>query len=105
MGTQASRWSQEARDLIKEGDLAASTTRKYQTYLQHLLEWCKQEKRPFPFGGTKEDAAAMADYLEERSKTLKRPGITIKTIRGAANSLAAALNIQSPMGDAAIAKL
>ncbi len=104
-GTHADGWSQKARDLIKEGDLSKSTTRKYQTYLQHLLLWCKQKERPFPFGGTKEDEATMADYLEDRTKSLERPGITIKTIRGAVNGLAAALNLQSPMGDPAIAKL
>ncbi len=47
----------------------------------------------------------MADYLEEQSKTLERPDITIKTIQSAANSLAAALNIWSPMADPAITKL
>ncbi len=104
-GTHAEGWSQEACSLIEKGSWSKATSGKYQTYLQHLLLWCQQAERPFPFGGTKEDVATMADYLEDKTKSLSQPGSTIKILHMATNNLASALNIRSPMDDPAIAKL
>jgi hypothetical protein len=70
-----------------------------------LALWCSTNERPFPFNGTANDVATLADYLEEITRNRARPESTLKVVRAAVNGFAKAAGATSPAHDPRIDRL